>query len=91
MQLTPTAIPDVILIEPQVFGDERGFFVETYRDDRFAEVGISNHFVQDNHSGSRKGTLPLPYFTLTLTLYSMYYLHYNIPLFQKKCTLVGAK
>lgn len=57
MQFYPTAIPDVILIEPEVFGDERGFFVETYRADLFAKVGISNQFVQDNHSGSLQGTL----------------------------------
>ena len=57
MQFTPTTIPDVILIEPKVFGDERGFFMETYRADRYAEMGISTEFVQDNHSGSQCGTL----------------------------------
>ncbi len=57
MEFTPTSIPDVILIEPRVFGDERGFFMETYRDDLFGEMGIPNNFVQDNHSGSRLGTL----------------------------------
>ena len=57
MQLTPTDIPDVILIEPQVFGDQRGFFMETYRSDIFSEVGIPSNFVQDNQSGSQRGTL----------------------------------
>lgn len=57
MQFFPTAIPEVILIEPRVFGDERGFFMETFRASKFAEVGIPFEFVQDNHSGSRKGTL----------------------------------
>ncbi len=50
-------IPDLILIEPQVFGDNRGFFIETFREDKFKK-NISNFsFVQDNHSKSVKGTL----------------------------------
>jgi dTDP-4-dehydrorhamnose 3,5-epimerase len=57
MQFLPTKIPEVILIEPKVFGDERGFFTETYRADRFFDAGIRVQFVQDNHSGSRRGTL----------------------------------
>ena len=57
MQFTPTSIPDVILIEPKVYGDSRGFFMETYRTSWFAEVGITVDFVQDNHSGSQQGTL----------------------------------
>ena len=57
MQFSPTSIPEVISIEPKVFGDPRGFFIETYRAERFAEAGIPNIFVQDNHSGSRQGTL----------------------------------
>lgn len=57
MQFTPTSIPDVILIEPKVFGDDRGFFMETYRTDSFSDAGISVDFVQDNHSGSQRGTL----------------------------------
>jgi dTDP-4-dehydrorhamnose 3,5-epimerase len=57
MQFIQTGIPDVILIEPKVFGDERGFFLETYQAERFAAAGIPNNFVQDNHSGSRQGTL----------------------------------
>lgn len=57
MQFTPTHIPDVILITPQVFGDDRGFFMETWQRTKFAEAGIDYDFVQDNHSRSVKGTL----------------------------------
>jgi len=57
MQFTPTYLPDVILIEPQVFGDERGFFLETYHAQKFAEAGLPTTYVQDNHSRSRQGTL----------------------------------
>lgn len=54
---TPTEIPDVVLVEPQVHGDRRGFFEETYRADVFAANGIDATFVQDNHSFSRRGVL----------------------------------
>jgi dTDP-4-dehydrorhamnose 3,5-epimerase len=57
VKATPQAIPDVILIEPQVFGDERGYFMETYHAERYAEIGITTAFVQDNVSRSRKGIL----------------------------------
>ncbi len=57
MKFTPTAIPDVVLTEPQVFGDDRGFFMETWQARRFADYGIAAHFVQDNHSRSRQGIL----------------------------------
>ncbi|MFW5453804.1 dTDP-4-dehydrorhamnose 3,5-epimerase [Thioalkalivibrio sulfidiphilus] len=57
MKVTATAIPDVLLIEPDVFGDERGFFMETWQRKKFAEIGIDYDFVQDNHSRSIKGTL----------------------------------
>ena len=57
MEFTPTAIPDIILIKPNLFGDERGFFMETFRASQFAEAGIPTQFVQDNHSGSQQGTL----------------------------------
>lgn len=57
MKIIPNSIPGVITIEPDVFGDERGFFMETYRKNRFAEAGIDIDFVQDNHSGSRRGSL----------------------------------
>jgi dTDP-4-dehydrorhamnose 3,5-epimerase len=57
MQFLPTSISDVILITPKVHGDARGFFMETYRADACAAAGIPTHYVQDNHSGSRQGTL----------------------------------
>jgi len=57
MQFIPTKIPDVILIKPKVFGDARGFFMETYRADKSIEAGIPTEFIQDNHSGSQQGTL----------------------------------
>lgn len=57
MQFLPTEIPDVLIVEPAVFGDERGFFMETYREERFNQMGIRVRFVQDNHSGSRQGVL----------------------------------
>ena len=50
-------IPEVILVEPQVFPDERGFFIETFKESIFKENGINTKFVQDNHSHSIKGTL----------------------------------
>jgi dTDP-4-dehydrorhamnose 3,5-epimerase len=57
MKFTPTAIPDIIVVEPEIFGDARGFFFESYQAREFAQSGISSMFVQDNHSGSRQGTL----------------------------------
>lgn len=57
MQITPTRIPDVKLIEPRVFGDERGFFMETWNANLFKDAGIDSEFVQDNHSRSVKHTL----------------------------------
>ena len=57
MEFIPTDIPDVLLIQPRVFEDERGFFLESYRKDRFQESGIAADFVQDNHSRSRRGVL----------------------------------
>lgn len=57
MKRVETAIGGVCVIEPQVFGDERGFFMETYSRNKFAELGITHEFVQDNHSRSRKGVL----------------------------------
>ena len=50
-------IPEVVLIEPRVFGDSRGFFMEAYKQSDFAENGIPDQVVQDNHSHSSKGTL----------------------------------
>jgi len=57
MEFIPTTIPDVVLIVPRVFGDDRGFFLETYRQDVFEAACGQVNFVQDNHSGSRQGTL----------------------------------
>ncbi len=57
MNITPTKIPEVLIIEPKVFGDERGFFMETYNQQTFADNGLTMHFVQDNHSRSRHGIL----------------------------------
>ena len=57
MHATPLAIPDVILIEPRVFGDSRGFFLETWSDAAFSEAGIDVTFVQDNWSRSTLGVL----------------------------------
>jgi dTDP-4-dehydrorhamnose 3,5-epimerase len=57
MNFTPAGIPQVILIEPEVFGDERGFFMEVYQAQCFKEAGIQVDFVQDNHSGSSQKTL----------------------------------
>ena len=57
MNFRPQAIPDVVVIEPRVFGDDRGFFMETWQARKFAEAGIDATFVQENHSRSRKGVL----------------------------------
>ena len=54
---TPTELPGVVVIEPTVYGDERGWFMETWHAGEFAEAGITAPFVQDNHSKSRKGVL----------------------------------
>ncbi len=58
MKVVPTAIPDLLIIEPKVFGDERGFFFESFNKRRFAELtGINAEFVQDNHSKSARHVL----------------------------------
>lgn len=57
MTFEPSRINDVILIKPRVFEDERGFFTETYRENRFRDAGIDKKFVQDNLSLSKKNTL----------------------------------
>ena len=57
MRFIPSRIPDVILIEPKVFADERGFFLESYQKERFTEANIPFDFVQDNHSKSQGGVL----------------------------------
>lgn len=58
MNVIQTCIPEVLIIEPKVFGDERGFFFESFNAKRFSELtGVKNEFVQDNHSRSVKGVL----------------------------------
>ncbi|MCE1243767.1 dTDP-4-dehydrorhamnose 3,5-epimerase [Oryzomicrobium sp.] len=58
MKAVPSAIPDVVLFEPKVFGDERGFFFESFNAREFAKAtGLEAQFVQDNHSRSRQGVL----------------------------------
>jgi len=57
VRVIETGIAGVLIIEPDVFGDERGFFMESYQADRFAEAGIVDNFVQANHSRSGRATL----------------------------------
>jgi len=57
VKVIETEIPGVLIIEPDVYRDERGFFLETFRDSRYAEVGVAGPFVQDNHSKSCRNTL----------------------------------
>lgn len=57
MEFVKTDLPGVILVQPDVRGDERGFFMETYRMDKFEAAGIPTRFVQDNHSRSQQGVL----------------------------------
>lgn len=57
MMFRPTVIPEVLLVEPKVFADARGFFLETYHEERYRAAGIAHRFVQDNHSRSVPRTL----------------------------------
>lgn len=57
MNIIETKLPGVLIVEPNVFGDQRGFFVESYQKQRYQEVGIGPDFVQDNQSRSSKGVL----------------------------------
>jgi len=57
MKVVPSALPDVLIVEPRVFGDERGFFFESYNRRALAEAGLDAEFVQDNHSRSLRGVL----------------------------------
>ena len=57
MQIIDTEIPDVKIVEPDVFGDERGWFCETYNAERYRKAGIDSVFVQDNESFSSKGVV----------------------------------
>jgi len=57
MQIVETALPGVLIIEPRVFGDARGFFIESWNRQSFADTGLDLDFVQDNHSRSARGVL----------------------------------
>lgn len=57
MRFLPTALPEVVLIEPDVFKDDRGFFLETWHQEKYREGGLPETFVQDNHSYSVRGVL----------------------------------
>jgi dTDP-4-dehydrorhamnose 3,5-epimerase len=58
VNIIPTEIPDILLIEPQIFGDNRGFFFESYNQEKFTQkTGIALNFVQDNHSSSKQDVL----------------------------------
>jgi dTDP-4-dehydrorhamnose 3,5-epimerase len=70
----PTRLPEVLVVEPEVFGDERGFFVEAYNVKAYREIGIDCEFVQDNHSFSQQGILRG--------------LHYQLPFTQAKLVWV---
>jgi dTDP-4-dehydrorhamnose 3,5-epimerase len=56
-KISQTKLPEVLVVEPEVFGDSRGFFLETYHYKKYAEKGIEKPFVQDNHSRSSRGIL----------------------------------
>ncbi|HEY4597648.1 MAG TPA: dTDP-4-dehydrorhamnose 3,5-epimerase, partial [Thermoanaerobaculia bacterium] len=57
MKFLPLALPEVVLVEPDVYRDDRGFFLETYQKRKYGEAGLPEEFVQDNHSFSSQGTL----------------------------------
>lgn len=57
MKISTTPIPDLVLVEPEVFGDSRGYFMETWHRHKYQDAGINDEFVQDNHSRSVRGTL----------------------------------
>ena len=57
MKVHQTSIPGAVILEPRVFSDDRGFFLESYSERTFAEFGIEDKFVQDNHSRSQRGVL----------------------------------
>jgi dTDP-4-dehydrorhamnose 3,5-epimerase len=57
LKKTPTSLPGVFVLEPRVFGDERGFFFESYNQQNMSKVGIADTFVQDNHSSSSRNVL----------------------------------
>jgi dTDP-4-dehydrorhamnose 3,5-epimerase len=57
VKVEQTAIPEVLIIHPEVFGDSRGFFLESFNEAAMAKIGLTQHFVQDNHSRSRRNVL----------------------------------
>ena len=57
MKIIETEIPDVLIVEPKAFGDDRGFFLESFNRRAFSEAGLPTEFVQDNHSRSARGVL----------------------------------
>jgi dTDP-4-dehydrorhamnose 3,5-epimerase len=57
MKILETSNPDVLIIQPRVFEDDRGFFMETYQEQKYFDAGLDYHFVQDNHSSSKRWTL----------------------------------
>jgi len=65
MKIIETKLPGVLIIEPKVFGDVRGFFKEAFQVQRYREAGIEHEFVQDNHSRSQKGVLRGLHFQIT--------------------------
>ena len=65
MKVIETPLPGVLVLEPELHGDSRGFFLETYREDTLKEAGISERFVQDNHSRSTRGVLRGLHYQLT--------------------------
>jgi dTDP-4-dehydrorhamnose 3,5-epimerase len=67
MKVIKTNLPGVVVIEPKVFGDKRGFFLETFREDVLQQAGITENFVQDNHSRSSQGVLRGLHYQLTHT------------------------
>ncbi|MCK4863971.1 MAG: dTDP-4-dehydrorhamnose 3,5-epimerase [Gammaproteobacteria bacterium] len=67
MKIITTKLPGVVVFEPKVFGDKRGFFLETFRADVLQDAGINAQFVQDNHSRSSKGVLRGLHYQMTQT------------------------
>lgn len=65
MKIIETTLPGVIVLEPKIHGDNRGFFLESYREDSLRQAGITEHFVQDNHSRSIRGVLRGLHYQLT--------------------------
>jgi dTDP-4-dehydrorhamnose 3,5-epimerase len=65
MKVIETSLPGVLVLEPNLHGDRRGFFLETYREDMLQEAGINERFVQDNHSRSTRGILRGLHYQLT--------------------------